>query len=176
MVSTTLLILVLTSSAPAAEPVSWEEHAPAMQGKVVLVNFWATWCGPCRAELPVLDDLHDRLDPEAASVLAVNLDRQPARARALLGHLEADLPVIYDAEGVLAGLLEPPAMPSSFLLDASGAVQAVYPGSLHAGDLDRLQADIAAAVEGLPEESASVSSPPWSGSAVDSEGPGAAMP
>lgn len=98
-------------------------------GQVALVSFWATWCGPCRAELPRLDALHDRL-PEGAAVVAVNIDRVQRPAEALARRLSLDLPMVWDTDNALVSAWGPAAMPAAFLLDREGRVIASFEGGL----------------------------------------------
>ena len=150
---TWLLSVVLSSSPTFALEVG--DQAPVIdlgdgvdtQGKVVLVNFWATWCGPCKAELPLLQRLHTKLvddpaDQTPAMVVAVNIDRQLGPARGLVKHFGLTMPVVFDQLGELARQYEPPAMPTSYLVDPSGVVREVYTGSVNGAELEQMRHDI----------------------------------
>jgi len=132
----------------AAPPVDLSAHTvvppelTSVEGKVVLLNFWASWCGPCRAELPDLQALHERLDPEKALVLTVNLDTQQRVAEGLTRKLKVGLPVVYDPKGVVAGAFQPPSMPTSYLIDANGLIHKIYEGKLDEAAVALVEQDI----------------------------------
>jgi thiol-disulfide isomerase/thioredoxin len=117
----------------------------ALAGHTTLVNVWATWCEPCKTELPVLDAYAAR--PGAAKVLTVQVAGVPAEGLALLTRLGVHLPVVYDGTGtagpVSAALRVPPALPASFLVTPDGQVRFVSDPRIFA-DAD----EVSAAVEG----------------------------
>lgn len=102
----------------------------SLEGKVVLLNFWATWCKPCVRELPELEALHQRVRGAGCVVVAISIDSETAKAKALRAHLKLTMPVLFDPKGESAGAYEPPAMPTSYLIDARGVIQAVYAKAL----------------------------------------------
>jgi peroxiredoxin len=110
----------------AGKPVRLADH----RGSVVLVNFWATWCKPCREELPRLEALYRRYRAEGFVILAVNLDtaRNAGKARALRERLGLSFPVLYDPNQAVPSLYELAKMPSSFLIDRRGIVRYVHAG------------------------------------------------
>lgn len=102
------------------------EPAAALAGHDVLINVWASWCQPCRTELPVLAEYAAR--PDAVPVLAVDERDRPDAALALLTDLGVRLVAVADPDGALAGALRvPPALPVSYLLRADGTVHLVTP-------------------------------------------------
>jgi len=102
------------------------EPAAALAGHDVLINVWASWCQPCRTELPVLAEYAAR--PDAVPVLAVDERDRPDAALALLTDLDVRLVAVADPDGALAGALRvPPALPVSYLLRADGTVHLVTP-------------------------------------------------
>lgn len=123
--SPSALALEIGQETPALEVAGTSTH-----GKVVLVNFWATWCGPCRAELPLLDALHERISEDGAMVIAVNIDTRSRVAEATLRHLNYGGPMLFDPRGDLASQFAPPAMPTSYLLDQTGKVRKVVVGEV----------------------------------------------
>jgi len=104
------------------------------RGRPTLVTFWATWCGPCRAELPEIQRLYDQLAGRGFVVVAVNVDRSPRGVGAFLERLKLTLPVYRLEEGVLARL-GVRSIPMNVLLDADGRVVQLYrgysPGMVH---------------------------------------------
>ena len=67
-----------------------------MKGKVVVVNFWATWCGPCKEEMPAFERLRQKLDPERFALLTITTDLQRDGIRQFLDNLHVQLPVLFD--------------------------------------------------------------------------------
>jgi peroxiredoxin len=119
----------------------------ALRGKVVLVNFWATWCAPCVEEMPALARLRTRLAPRGFEVLAVNQGEMPARVTAFAERTGLDLPVLLDREKAVAKAWRVRALPTTFVVDKSGRIR------LHAeGELDTGPALEAAIVPLLPRE------------------------
>jgi peroxiredoxin len=107
-------------------PVRLEDH----RGRVVLLNFWATWCKPCREELPRLEALYQRYRAEGLVVLAVNLDsaRDADKARALRDRLGLSFPIAFDPHQNVPSLFDIEKMPSSLLIDRDGVVRYVHAG------------------------------------------------
>ena len=92
----------------------------AQKGKPVLLSFWASWCSPCRRELPALAT-YAKSHPELV-VLAVNVDRDPADADKFLSSVSFDLPVAYDPDARNLGKYGVTSMPTMFLFDKKGAL------------------------------------------------------
>ncbi len=131
-------------TAPAFEGQMLEgEHfsLEAQRGKVVILSFWASWCGPCRQELPALQALAAKR-PELA-VFAVNVDREPARARQFLEQVKVDLPVVWDPDSVALGQYEVLSMPTMFLLDKNLTVKFRKTGFSKEAGLTELEAALA---------------------------------
>lgn len=88
-------------------------------GKVVYVDFWASWCGPCRASFPFMADLSHEFGDELA-VVAINVDENRDDALAFLEMFDAPFEIVYDPEGELAAGFAVPGMPTSYLFDRDG--------------------------------------------------------
>lgn len=119
---------------------------PSLRGQVVLVDFFASWCGPCAQSLPVLDQLRKELQaqyPGRFEVLAVNVDTDPKDGRKFLRRIPVSYPAISDPDGVIADGWQLPGMPTSFLVDANGVVVLRHEG-YRSGDEQKLRAAIQA--------------------------------
>lgn len=98
------------------------------RGRVVMVNFWATWCGPCRVEMPHLQRLYDKYRASGFVLLGVNIDEQPASAAALAAKLGLSFPVLLDTDKKVSRLYDLSTMPSTVLIDRDGRVRHVHRG------------------------------------------------
>ncbi len=98
------------------------------RGDVVMINFWATWCGPCRQEMPLLDELHSRYQRVGFSLLGVNIDDDSRRAMQMIEDLGVSFPVLFDDSKSVSKLYEVDAMPVTVLVDREGNVRHVHHG------------------------------------------------
>jgi peroxiredoxin len=98
------------------------------RGRVVLLNFWASWCGPCRQEMPLLDQIHKRYKDAGFAVVSVNVEGDPLPARALAQETGVSFPVLIDSGQKVSELYELEAMPSSVLIDRDGVVRYIHRG------------------------------------------------
>ncbi len=98
------------------------------RGDVVMINFWATWCGPCRQEMPLLDDLYARYQRVGFSLLGVNIDDDSRRAMKMIDELGVNFPVLVDASKQVSKLYKVDAMPVTVILDREGTVRHVHHG------------------------------------------------
>jgi len=98
------------------------------KGRVVYLDFWASWCGPCRESLPQLNTLRNELKRKGFEVVAVNLDENTEDAKAFLKQFPVDYPILLDPEGRVPGKYELPGMPTSFLIDKRGNIASVHVG------------------------------------------------
>lgn len=98
------------------------------RGQVIMLNFWATWCGPCRQEIPVLNALHSEFQPLGFELLGVNIDEQPGKALKMAEDLNVSYPVLFDKEKIVSKLYGVKAMPTTVLIDRSGKVRHIHHG------------------------------------------------
>jgi peroxiredoxin len=98
------------------------------RGRVVMVNFWATWCGPCRIELPHLDKLHAKYRSSGFLLLGVNIDDDPNAAKALALKMSLKFPVLFDSEKKVVAAYDLNAMPATVLIDRDGKVRHLHRG------------------------------------------------
>ncbi len=99
-----------------------------LRGKAVLINFWASWCEPCRAEMPALEALALRYGPEKLQVLAINFKESDATVQRFVQRSALKLPVLLDPQGQLARQWGVSVFPSTVLIGADGRVQGVVRG------------------------------------------------
>lgn len=98
------------------------------RGQVVLINFWASWCGPCRQEMPLLDQLHQRYVDTGFAVLGVNVEGEEGPARKLIDKVPVSFPVLIDEGQTVSELYQLQAMPSTVVVDRDGVVRYIHAG------------------------------------------------
>jgi len=107
--------------------------AASLSGKVVIVDFWATWCAPCREELPELQKFHKKYAAQGLVIIGVSVDKEPDNIKSFLQKLQVTFPVVHDVGHQVTGKYAPPKMPSSYIIDRKGIVRYVH-GGYRAGD------------------------------------------
>lgn len=135
-------LIVVAVAAPAAA-VTIQDSAPDFtlkslegsnlrleeyRGQVVLINFWASWCGPCRQEMPLLDRLHQRYVDTGFAVLGINVEGEEAPARELIDRIPVTFPVLIDEGQAVSELYKLEAMPSTVVVDRDGVVRYIHRG------------------------------------------------
>lgn len=98
------------------------------RGDVVMINFWASWCGPCRQEMPLLDELYNNYKPLGFTILGVNVEEDSGKAKALLKDIPVSFPVLFDTQNTVSRLYNVVAMPSTVLVDRDGKVRYLHKG------------------------------------------------
>jgi len=99
-----------------------------MAGNVVLINFWASWCGPCREEMPLLNALHKKYEPLGFTVLGVNVEEQVDNARGFLNDFPVDFPVLLDSNNQVSKMYNVIAMPTTVVVDRDGNMRFLHKG------------------------------------------------
>jgi len=99
-----------------------------LKGQVVMINFWATWCGPCRQEMPLLTQLQSKYEPLGFTLLGVNVEPDSAAAQDWLKGMAVDFPILFDRKNAVAESFGVQGMPSSVFLDRAGNVRYVHRG------------------------------------------------
>jgi peroxiredoxin len=117
------------------------------RGQVVLINFWASWCGPCRVEMPHLNRLHDKYKAGGFMVLGVNIDDDPRHGAATAARWGLRFPVLLDASKAVTKTYDLGAMPSTVLVDRDGRIR-----HLHRGYREGLEAEYERQIRELVKE------------------------
>ena len=100
------------------------------RGKVVLINFWATWCEPCREEMPSIDRLRRSLEGRPFVVLAVNLAEPPSRIRGYLDKMPVGFTLLLDRDTAVAKAWKARILPATFIVGPDGKIRYSYVGEL----------------------------------------------
>ena len=101
------------------------------RGKVVLVNFWATWCPPCKEEMPAMQRLHERYHKDGFVLLAISVDADPRVVRPYVAEHRFTFPVVLDSKMEVANAYGVRALPASFIIDRDGTLAAMAIGPRH---------------------------------------------
>jgi thiol-disulfide isomerase/thioredoxin len=126
---------------------------PAVDGHVMLVDFWASWCGPCKASFPALARLHGEFAPRGLMIVGVGVDEKPAAYAAFVKKLSPPFTTIFDQDQKIVQAVKVPAMPSSYLVGRDGRVRFVHQGFHGAETENELRAQIASLLEETPPSS-----------------------
>jgi len=118
-----------------------------LRGQVVLVNFWATWCGPCREEMPRLETLYEKYRKSGFVLLGVNVDDDPRTALAAAAKLNVSFPVLLDTDKKVSKLYDLSTMPSTIVIDRDGKMR-----FLHRGYRAGTESDYEQQIRGLLKE------------------------
>jgi len=101
-----------------------------LRGQVVLINVWATWCPPCRAEMPIIQITYEQYRDQGFTVLAVNLREESRTVAAYMQQSGLTFPALLDSDGTVSDHYQAHVLPSSFFIDKAGVVRAVYRGPM----------------------------------------------
>ena len=99
-----------------------------LRGQVVMINFWASWCGPCRQEMPILDHLYSRYGKLGFTLIGVNVEQDSSKANAYLKDIPVSFPILYDTENKTSKLYNVNAMPTTVMVDRNGNMRFIHHG------------------------------------------------
>ena len=99
-----------------------------LTGNVVLINFWASWCGPCRQEMPFLNAIHNKYKALGFTVLGVNVEEEVANARSFIAERPVDFPILFDSNNKVSELYKVIAMPTTVVIDRDGKLRFLHQG------------------------------------------------
>lgn len=115
-----LLVIVLMTAVPSVS-VAGDLDLEKYAGKVVILDFWASWCVPCRRSFPWMNEMQEKYAEEGLIIIAVNLDHEVENAAAFLAEYPANFEIVYDPDAALAKEYKIQVMPSSFVIGRDGA-------------------------------------------------------
>jgi len=125
----------------ASLPAGQETRLFQLRGKVVYIDFWASWCGPCRISLPALDDIYRELNADGFEMLAINVDEIEQDALDFLEKIPVSYPVVWDPTGDTPSRYQILGMPTAFLVDRNGVVREIHTG-FRKSDAKKIRASI----------------------------------
>ncbi|MGB1262022.1 MAG: TlpA family protein disulfide reductase [Cognaticolwellia sp.] len=98
------------------------------RGNIIVINFWASWCGPCRTEMPILQDFHDQYQDLGVAVWGVNVEQENQAGIDYIRELAVDFPIFFDASNEVSANYNVEAMPTTVIIDRNGKVRSVFRG------------------------------------------------
>jgi peroxiredoxin len=113
-----------TLDGPGGESATLSQY----KGQVVMLNFWATWCGPCQQEMPLLDQMYRKYKPAGFTLIGVNVDKDAPPVRQLLARKPVSFPVLLDPASQVSKAYHVDEMPSTVLIDRKGNVRYLHRG------------------------------------------------
>ena len=99
-----------------------------LRGQVVMINFWASWCGPCRQEMPLLEDLYKKYNALGFTLLGVNVEQDSSKANAYLRDISVSFPILFDTKNAVSKAYNISAMPSTVMVDRDGNLRYLHHG------------------------------------------------
>lgn len=121
-----------------------EGTLPDLTGKIVLVDFFASWCGPCQESFPAMEELHQKYGSKGLVVIAINEDQKKEDMDAFLKQHKVTFSIMRDPSSALVSKVRIPTMPTSFLLDKDGKVRAMHRGFKGKETIKKYEEDIEA--------------------------------
>ena len=113
-----------TLSARGGRDVSLTQY----HGQVVMINFWASWCGPCRTEMPLLENIYKKYHKAGFTLLGVNVEPDSKAAEGFLKQTSVSFPVIYDKDSTVSKAYDVSGMPSTVIIDRKGNIRVLHRG------------------------------------------------
>jgi len=113
-----------TLASRAGQDVSLAQY----KGNVVMINFWASWCGPCRQEMPLLESIYKKYNKMGFTMLGVNVEPDSNAANDWLKATPVSFPILYDRDSKVSKLYDVAGMPSTVIIDRSGKVRVLHRG------------------------------------------------
>lgn len=144
------IVILVISTGPV-----WADEAPgnysviqnslpdsvSLKDKVVYIDFWASWCVPCRKSFPWMQEMYDKYKSKGFIIIAVNVDKKQGSAKKFLENNKASFPIIFDSTGSLAESYSLEAMPSSYIYSRDGKLSSMHLGFLE-DEMDNLEDQI----------------------------------
>lgn len=100
----------------------------SLKGQVVMINFWASWCGPCRQEMPLLDQMYKRYQPLGFTLLGINVEADTKDAEKWLTNTPVSFPILFDKDNKVSALYKVDSMPSTVFIDRKGNLRYLHRG------------------------------------------------
>lgn len=122
----------------------------SLKGKVVILDFWASWCGPCAESFPVMDELQKKYKDQGLVIVAVSVDEKAAKMTTFLQKNPVSFTVVRDAQHKLVATAEPETMPTSFIIDRAGKVRFLHNGFHGAATKKEYVAEIESLLKATP--------------------------
>lgn len=117
-----------------------------LKGKIVYVDFWASWCVPCRKSFPWMNKMHAKYESQGLEIIAISLDDDEAMAYKFLKKMPALFTVAYDTKGTIAELYDVQVMPTSYLIDRNGKLLLTHKGFKTKHE-DKMEAELVKALK-----------------------------
>ena len=133
LLAVTLPAFAISTSAPApqfslAARGGKTVNLAQYKGQVVMINFWATWCGPCRQEMPLLESIYKKYNKMGFTLLGVNVEPDPKAADGWLKATPVSFPILFDTKSEVSKMYEVAGMPSTVIVDRKGNVRVIHRG------------------------------------------------
>ncbi len=132
LLSTLIFVLFIAfsyaSRASTDFSINQQTQLSDLKGQVVYIDFWASWCKPCRASFPWMNTMQEKYASQGLQIVAINLDEEKDDADYFLSKLAANFTLVFDPQGNIASQYELVGMPSSYLIDKTGKLRIIHQG------------------------------------------------